>query len=1234
MSAGEFMMGRTWYTVIQHDTGDLRRIQNLLHNGPGNVSWKPVSSGQKTVTAASRKTAASAAAIAAPPQSPGKAGNTGGQGPGGGPAPSSDPYALHSHAYVVSFENANPQAEIVPDKPEPYYNNYFIGDKKNWASNCPIYQSVTYRDLYPNIDLHYYTNNGFLKYDLIVRPGGDLSKVVMDYMGQNALSVNKKGQLQIQTSVGMVKELAPVSYQLTTQGRSDVPCKYIVSSGNRVSFSTGPVTSDATLVIDPTEVFCSFTGSKSDNWGYTATYDNGGNFYAGGIAIRYPNTTDKGNEFGATPGAYQSTFQGGDGSEGAVYDDRGEYAYSYDFDVAIMKFNSSGSKAEYATYLGGTGDEQPHSLICDPQGNLIVTGRTTSTNFPNTGSTVGQGTGFDIFVTKFNATGTGIIGSHRIGGEGADGVNNSPKYVNAKGEGTQELRLNYGDDGRGEVFLDAANNIYVATSTQSAKFYTTPGVFQPAPVGGTGNDQDGVLIKFSPDASSILASTYLGGSAADAAFVLRVDPGSGNIYVGGGTLSSDFPGIGNGPVLHSSIYGGVDGFISLISPDFRTIKSTYIGTGSTDMIYGLDLDKTGDVYVDGITYGVMPVINSPFNQNSNQVNAKQFITKLKPDLSSIIYSTNFGNPSPKFPNISPTAILVDRCENVYVSGWGGSIDAAEKYNNDGVAGMSTTSGAIKANTDADAADFYFFVLKRDATSQLYGSYFGQVNGNLGDHVDGGTSRFDAQGVIYQAICANCNGGATFPTTTGVWARTNGAVSFGGCNEAAVKIAFNFAGVAAGLKSVTHGRGDSVGCVPLNVSFSDTLNTATSYIWNFGDGSPSVKTTSLQLDHTYTSTGNFLVTEVAIDSNSCNVADTAYRTIEVKSNPASLDFRYDKIGLCTDFNFQFTNLSTHAPGAPDFTDTSFVWNFGDASPSVRDGVTDKPVHVYTPGPYHVILSLVDTNYCNYPADTIKLVYVAQNVKAQFTTPAIGCAPYTAIITNTSIAGQKFYYDFGDGSPIDSIDYSPTHLYPDTGTYTISVRAVDSATCNITDTYSFTIVVKSKPRADFTFSPEPPQPPNTPTVFTDASSPGIRYEWIFGDGTSEVRTTPDTVVHLYIRTDTFNVCLVVTNETGCTDTACHAIPAVINPLLDVPNAFTPGRFGQNAVVKVVGFGITHMTWRIYNRWGQMVFESINPYIGWDGTYKGTLQPMDVYAYSLEAEFSDGTHATKKGDITLIR
>jgi len=282
---------------------------------------------------------------------------------------------------------------------------------------------------------------------------------------------------------------------------------------------------------------------------------------------------------------------------------------------------------------------------------------------------------------------------------------------------------------------------------------------------------------------------------------------------------------------------------------------------------------------------------------------------------------------------------------------------------------------------------------------------------------------------------------------------------------------------------------------------------------------------------------------------------------------------------------------------------------------------------------VTLSLIDTNYCNYPLDTSQVVNVAQNVKAQFITPAIGCAPDSAVFNNTTIGGETYYWDFGDGSPIDSVDVSPEHYYANPGSYTISLVAVNPNTCNKIDSTSETITLYTKPTADFTYQPQPSQV-NTPTVFVPTSSPAVRYLWLFGDGSSEVKTTPDTVVHQYIRTDTFQVCLLVTNAEGCTDTVCHPVPALISPLLDVPNAFTPGRFGTNAIVKVVGFGIVHMTWRIYNRWGQVVFQSDDPNIGWDGYYRGQMQPMDVYAYTLEADFSDGTHATKKGDITLIR
>ena len=161
----------------------------------------------------------------------------------------------------------------------------------------------------------------------------------------------------------------------------------------------------------------------------------------------------------------------------------------------------------------------------------------------------------------------------------------------------------------------------------------------------------------------------------------------------------------------------------------------------------------------GQTRGNWPIINAGYSV----AGAPQFIAKLEPDLSAFIYSTRFGKAA-GIPNISITAFLVDNCENVYVSGWGGAVDG--QFQSSLTTGMPVTSDAIQSTTDGN--DFYFFVLKKNATSQLFGSFWGQ-NGGLTDHVDGGTSRFDKQGVIYQAICANCSvGGVPYQLPRLLW----------------------------------------------------------------------------------------------------------------------------------------------------------------------------------------------------------------------------------------------------------------------------------------------------------------------------------------------------------------------------------------------------------------------------------------------------------------------------------
>ena len=1118
---------------------------------------------------------------------------------------------LHSHAYKVEFLNGNKTAEIVPDKPLPGYNNYFIGnDPSKWASDCKVYQGITVKEVYPNVDVRYYSNAGALHYDLIVKPGADISRIALKYDGADKLELKNK-ELVIGTSAGNLKEMRPYTYQVDLNGRKEVNCKYILKN-NIVTFDVKGYDKTSTLVIDPNLIFCSFTGSTADNWGFTATYGPDGAMFGGGIVFSQ-------GSFPVSPGAFQTNFAGGGGDNGWGA-----------FDIGIMKLSANGSSKVYATYLGGSGNEMPQSIICDPQGNLIVAGRSNSGDYPikPANNLKGNGGKFDIIVTKINSTGGALVGSMRIGGSESDGAN-IDDYPNGAGS----LLRNYGDEARSEVNIDNAGNIYLASCTKSAGNPSSGGFpivngFQTTNAGG----QDAVVLKISPDVSTLLFSTYLGGKGDDAAYVLSMSPLTGNLYVAGGTGSDNFPGNHAG-VIGSSLSGGIDGFIAEISGT-TLVRSTYLGTSGTDQIYGIQFDKNGFPYVTGQTTGAWPHINAAYFDNG----AKQFISKLQPDLSRFVYSTTFGSAA-SLPNISPTAFLVDRCENVYVAGWGGCFNCSSptvsSYPNAGTGGMPVTPDAnTVGKSTTDGKDFYFFVLKKDAASQLFGCFFGEDNRGAGcDHVDGGTSRFDQNGVIYEAICANCkelDPGAIFPTTGAAYARDNPSNYGGKCNLALVKIAFNLAGVKAGIQSIINGvPRDSAGCVPLTVDFTDTIHNAKSYEWNFGDGSPTVITTDPTSSHVFNSIGTYLVRLVAVDSSTCNIRDTAYVHIRVGNVQATINFSPTKLSPCDSFKYRFDNLST----APlPFNNTSFTWDFGDGSPRITAG-TASVFHSYAaPGTYNVNLVLTDTAYCNAPDSLTVQVRVAALVKAQFTTPPTGCVPYTAEFTNTSLAGQSFQWNFGDGGT--STDINPTHLYSAAGTYTITLIANDPGTCNLTDTTRQTITVANNPTANFNFSPVTPIE-NTPTTFTNQSSPdAVNFIWNFGDGATLQTTSRLAVTHQFNVTGTYNVCLVAINAAGCPDTTCQPVSALVTDAVDVPNAFTPLSSDINNKVFVRGFGITKLQFVIWNRWGQKVFETNDVNIGWDGKFKGVVQPMDVYAFTLSVEFSDGKKATRKGDITLIR
>ncbi len=1122
----------------------------------------------------------------------------------------SDENSLRGHVYEVSFLNANPKPVAVPDKALNTYNNYFIGDDpKKWASHCKIFTAVTYKEIYPNIDVRYYSDQGKLKYDFIVHPGGDPSQIALYFKGADGLKLNE-GNLVIKNSAQDVTELKPTTYQLTSIGKKDISCNYVVK-GSIVQIKLNePVNPRETLVIDPL-IFSTFTGSIADNWGYTATYDNKGNFYAGGTVFA--------PGFPVSNGAFQSNFKGPNGSGGT--------------DMGIMKFNATGSDRVYATYLGGsTGNEQPHSLVVDANFNLIIAGRTNSIDFP--GTRMGSGGSWDIILSKLNSDGSQMIGSKIIGGSGDDGVNIRDKNScpSTSSQCYESILRNYGDDARSEVIVDGANNIYLAACTQSSNFPVVNAAFPTFSVNSGGRSQDAVILKFEPTLTNALFSTFLGGTNDDAAFVLALNPSNNDIYVAGATASTDFPGDKSGTV-GTSYFGDVaDGFIAIFTNAGAIKKTCYYGTAGADLIYGIQFDKFSFPYIMGTTTGTMAAKNVVYTETGG----KQFIAKLSQDLGTTFFSTNFGTNS-TIPNISPTAFLVDRCENMYVSGWGGDANKLEHYvPSAGTKNMTVVPGPDQASLTTDGSDFYFIVFARNADSLKYGSFYGQVGGQFPDHVDGGTSRFDRNGIIYQSVCANCGGGTKFPTTGGAWSQSNGSSSQGGtgCNLAAIKIAFNLAGVGTDLVTSINGHpGDTSGCVPLTVAFEDSLAMGKTYIWDYDDGTKRDTTIIPKTSHTFNSIGFYRVKLISIDPSSCNVSDSSTVLIRVRNDAALLNFQPTKVGPCTSLTYDFKNLSTPpANPAKPFGANSFLWIFGDGT--TKAAGTETVTHTYAAaGTYEVKLVLKDTGYCN-KFDSLPLqLHISANVKAQIQTPAAGCVPYSAVFNNTSLGGSDFIWDFGDGSPISTAT-NPTHTYAAIGNYTVKLIANDANSCNKTDTTQTIIAVNGKPTAAYYYSPQPTIP-NTAVVFNNISIGGATYQWNFGDGDSLLTSRKDTAVsHIFPATGSYNACLITNNAGGCSDTSCQQISVTINPGCDVANAFTPNADGVNDRIYVHGYGIAQMTWRIYDRWGNMVYASADQRQGWDGTFNGKALAQDVYHYTVQVVFSNKTSFVKKGDITLLR
>lgn len=1090
---------------------------------------------------------------------------------------------IRHHALRLRFRDASGPARSEGIGVQQGSYNYFLGkDESRWASDAHAFSAVVQHDLYPGIDLRLRRGGEVLKYDLVVAPGADPAQARFTYDGAESVAL-KDGKLIIGTSLGDLIDELPLAYQLKDGQQQRVDCRYALKAGI-VSFVVGAYDPQLELVIDPTIAFSSYSGSTSDNFGYSATFDDQGFLYSGSSAF--------GQGYPTTVGAYDVTWNGGVGSQNPGTD------------IALSKWDTTGSFLIWSTFLGGSGDDLPHSLIVNPAGELVVLGTTGSPNFPTTAGAFqpafaggtpftpqGIGTnyplGTDMIISRLSADGAQLLGSTYIGGSANDGINNAVA-----------LHFNYADDMRGEVELTPGGNILVASCTQSADFPTTPGAFRTFFTGGS---HDAVLFELDPALTTMVWGTYFGGSQVDAAYSVEQDS-NGNIFIAGGTTSINLP-TTPGTISTTNNGGQADAFVAAFSPNGSTLlASTYYGSTGYDQFYFVGIDGDDDIYLFGQT-------NAPAGDLISGASyfvstGGQLLAKLSNDLTTTLWSSRFGalsGPGVGVPNISPTAFLVDYCDKIYISGWGSAVLGTLTTN-----GLPVTPDAFQTTTDGN--DFYLAVFDINMTGLSYATYFG--GSQSFEHVDGGTSRFDRRGRVYGAVCAGCGSHDDFPTTPNALSSTNNSFN---CNLGVFKFDFE-----APLVIADPGAPAPL-CAGGAFQFTNQSNLGATWIWTFGDGNGS---TAQAPTHTYAAPGTYTVTLTAINPNACNGQDSA--SIQVTVLPAApLLQPLDPIVICG------TTPSLLLVGDALGTASQWIWStgplFGDTlNASLSDSTaTLAPV---TPGTFYVQAS--NPGGC---AATGQVTVSSSLAQAAISPNVSICSDDTTSITLSGIdAGSTIVWSPAafvlSGQGTAQVEVSPP-------VPTWFVASVTSPTgCAWTDSALVDVSLMSGSGVTATVDQEVVLAGTTVQLQATPSS-GVTYAWQPASAVSDPTiAAPTAVVNA---TTTFYVTV--------SDGTCSRMDSVkvtvhellcADPDIFVPDAFTPNGDGNNDLLLVRGRHITDLDFKVFDRWGEVVFQTKDQAKGWDGSYKGKPVDPAVYVYWLTAHCVDGQKYFTKGNVTVIR
>jgi Beta-propeller repeat/Abnormal spindle-like microcephaly-assoc'd, ASPM-SPD-2-Hydin len=621
--------------------------------------------------------------------------------------------------------DANKNAEVAGMDQLPGTTNYFLGkDPRNWRTNVVNYRKVSYRDVYPGVDLVYYGNQRQLEYDFVIAPGSDPAAIKVSFAGAPKMRLDgQTGDLILGTAKGDVRFHKPVAYQMEAEQSSPgddhqhfVESSFVLDAKNRVSFQLGSYDHSKALVIDPTLSYSTYLGGTGNDYATAVAVDSTGSAYVTGYTASA--------NFPTVAGAYQTSCGGGTSCSATHVN------------AFVTKLNSSGTALIYSTYLGGSVKDYGYGIAVDASGDAFIVGTATSNDFPTTpGSyqtacTGGSCVNGDIFITELNPTGSGLVYSTYLAG----------------------VNTNQGN----AIALDSSGNAYVVGYTKSGNYPVTPGVFQPICASCKNALVDAIVTKLNSSGTALVYSTFLGGSNADNAYAIAVDS-AGNAYVTGYTYSTNFP---TTPGAFQTTLGGPTGvFVTKINPTASAkVYSTYLNGSATGTSAcaacgsSIAVDATGNAYVAGLTWETnFPTTVGSFQPNYGGGFHDGFVTKFNTTGTGLVYSTYIGGSG----DDGATSIKVDSNGVAYVKG------------NTFSSNFPTTPGAFSTTFIAGLNSEAFVLLLNPSGSALnYSTYLG---GGAGSEYGLATTMMALDSQVPPNIyVTGYTNSTTFPTTAGAF----------------------------------------------------------------------------------------------------------------------------------------------------------------------------------------------------------------------------------------------------------------------------------------------------------------------------------------------------------------------------------------------------------------------------------------------------------------------------------